>query len=210
MSMFIIIPLVIVGLSLVGIAIIIWRKVPYLRKLTPEVGEHAGSWWHDMIPELIDWYRGIRFRQHRDSFFQETEKFLRKIRLAFSRIDRFSASLIHRVRKVHIESSLQAPAPSDQPSVAPAVSPLAPSAKQEQSAETSAERLKRREQELIIEIAKDPKSPELYESLGDIYVAMHAYADAKESYEAALEFRPNDAKLEKKLSEVLANLPIRA
>ncbi len=210
--MFITVPLIIFAGALVGIISMVWRKVPYLKKLSPDVlvsnEEHEG-WWHSMFPVLIDYYRSIPFRQYKETTFQEAEKFLRKVRLMFSRIDRMSASLIHRVRRVHVESALEQP----QNGVAgegasEEVRSSAHSIVTEQQQQPSPEDvLKHREQELIIEIAKDPKNAGLYEALGDVYMVMGSFADAKEAFEAALEFKPDDADITKKLARVLAKLP---
>ncbi len=204
MMLFITIPIALVVLALVGIAVVVGRKVQYLKKLTPAVGEQPTSWWYEMFHEFVDWYRSIHFRQHREAFFREVEKFLRKVRLVFSQIDRFSASLINRARRAHVESSLasdEQAAAAQQPVAAPVPAP-APV-----KTPTQAERLKQREQDLIIAIAKDPKSPALYEELGDVYLKMKNFGDAKESFEAALEFKPDDVALTEKLARARAGLP---
>ena len=68
--------------------------------------------------------------------------------------------------------------------------------------------MKREEQKLIIEIAKNPKDSKLYEILGDLYVKMNNLSDAKESFEAAIELSPNSEILQKKLSQVIEKVVI--
>ena len=65
---------------------------------------------------------------------------------------------------------------------------------------------KKSEQRLIIEIAKNPKNPALYEELGDLYTTSRDYRDARESYEAAIELNSTDEELKKKLSSALEKL----
>ena len=66
--------------------------------------------------------------------------------------------------------------------------------------------MKKEEQRLIIEIAKNPKSSSLYETLGDLYVKMNNFTDAKESYEAAIELDPSKEELKKKHSQAVENV----
>ena len=70
------------------------------------------------------------------------------------------------------------------------------------------EDMKREEQGMIIEIAKNPKDSRLYEVLGDLYVRMNNFSDAKESFEAAMELSPHDEGLQKKYSQVLKKMVI--
>ena len=58
----------------------------------------------------------------------------------------------------------------------------------------------------IIEIAQNPKDSRLYEKLGDLYVEMENWNDAKESYEAAIELNPTAEELKRKLSTALERL----
>ena len=60
----------------------------------------------------------------------------------------------------------------------------------------------------FVEIAKNPKDSRLYEVLGDLYVKMNNFSDAKESFEAAMELSPHDEGLQKKYSQVLKKMVI--
>ena len=68
------------------------------------------------------------------------------------------------------------------------------------------EDMKREEQRMIIEIAKNPKDAKLYEVLGDLYIKMNNLLDAKESYEAAIELNPHSEELQKKRSQIVEKL----
>jgi len=196
--MFIIIPAVLIGLSLVGISVIVARKMSYLRKLAPEAHELGPTIWHDLFPEVIGGVKRVEAREYGTAWLRELEKFLRKMRLMFSQVDRLSGALIRRVRKAHQKSDMLPPAEPAAPVVE--VTPVEPKV-------ATPEELKAEEQRLIVEIAQDPKNLDLYVELGAVYMAMQNFADAKESYSAALALRPDDSSLQRKLAQVLKKLP---
>ena len=70
------------------------------------------------------------------------------------------------------------------------------------------EKQKKEEHALIIEIAKNPKNPELYKKLADIYILTENFADAAEALETALKLDPEDKKTEVKLRAVRRALPM--
>ena len=196
--MFILIPLVLIVVSLLAMAVIIQRKLPYLRKLSPEahqVGEHP---LEDYFPELIHWFLEIPWKQYQQVVLREVEKMLRRSRLAISKMDHISDRLIKKVRKIHLTNHLEQTVPVAEKAEEP-VSMPAPVA----FVEPSMEDLKAREQQLIIEIAQNPKNAELYEILGDLYMKMHSEQDAKEAYEAALGFNPDNQVVARKYSGLL-------
>ncbi len=207
--MFLLIPTVLFLASAAGIAVIVWRKLPYLKKLVPASHSTGEPWLHDMFPELVGGYRAIPFRQHKETWLKETEKLLRKMRLLFSKIDRVSDTLIHKVRRVHLESAIRDDASAGQDMIAlpgadnqTAVIPVKP----KHQAKPDADQLKRREQELIVAIAKDPRNDKLFAELGDLYMEMKSFSDAKETFEAALELAQENEELKKKLALVSEKL----
>lgn len=194
--MFIIVPSILIGISLIGIALIVRRKLSYLRKLSPdshEVGEHL---WDDYFPELIHWLGHTKWRESRQAVLRETEKLLRRMRLVLLKVDHISDRLIKKVRRVHLTGHLENTASQLGNNETLAIEPSKP-------AEITPEDLKAREQQLIIEIAQNPKNPELYETLGDLYVKMGSAQDAQEAYEAALGFDPDNQALARKYSVLL-------
>ncbi|MBI2674174.1 MAG: hypothetical protein HYX22_00315 [Candidatus Yanofskybacteria bacterium] len=154
--------------------------------------------WHtiarDFCPEIWNWAKGIKVKEYKEMWLIETEKLLRKFRLVSMKMDRFSDSLIKKIRKrtyrpaAEFDSSVE---PQGQASTKDNV---------------GTGTLKKDEQRLIIEIAKNPKDAVLYEELGDLYAKMGGYRDAKESYEAAIELNSNNEELKKKLSQALEKL----
>jgi uncharacterized protein HemY len=196
--MFILVPLILIVISLVAMAGIIQRKLPYLRKLSPDahlVGEHP---LQDYFPELMQWLSQIKWREYRQASLREIEKFLRRIRLVLLKVDHISDRLIKKIRRVHLTNHMEQVVPKIEKPVE-AVAPQAPVA----FLEPTIEDLKAREQQLIIEIAQDPKNAELYEILGDLYMKMESSQDAREAYEAALGFNPDNQVVARKYSVLL-------
>lgn len=200
---FILIPLALIVASAGGIVFIVWRKMPHLKKLVETEssnGISAGGWRtliYDLYPEIWNWAKSIKVKEHKEMWLVETEKLLRRLRVASLKMDRFSGSLIKKIRK-QVDSGNGATFST--------VEESKEKQKKEAKEDDKAE-FKRNEQRLIIEIAKNPKNAALYEELGDLYAKAGDYRDAKESYEAAIELNSNNEELKKKLSQVLEKLP---
>ena len=210
--MFLFIPLILILTSASGIVFIVWRKLPRLEELaeiesnSTAAGSANGAsaengWRHvfyDLCPEIWNWARGIKVKEYKEMWLIEAEKLLRRLRLASLKMDRFSDSLIKKIRKR---------AYSENGSAFSATETEIGKDKQDMGLKTEGETmLKKNEQRLIIEIAKNPKNAALYEELGDLYAKMGDYRDAKESYEAAIELNSSGGELNKKLSQTLEKL----
>jgi len=195
--MFILIPLVLVLASAAGIFFIVWRKMPYLRKLTVTDVQSGQSIWSDFFPELANGVNSTRLKHYRGVWLLELEKVLRRLRVMSMKMDRMSDSLIKRIRNVterkHEKHHGAAVAETGATTFAKAAEPI----------RETIEDFKREEQKLIIEIAKNPKNSALYEVLGDLYMKMSNFADAKESYEAAIELNPAKEELTIKHSQAV-------
>ena len=178
--------------------VIVRRKMPYLRKLSPEAHEVSANIFDNFFPELILWFKQIPWHQYRQTSLQELEKGLRRMRLAFLKIDHASARLIQKVRRTHLATQLEHTASIQTEVVVPESMEIV--------AEPTPEDLKGQEQQLIIEIAQDPKNAGLYETLGDLYLKMNNIPDAKEAYEAGLGFGPDNQTLVRKYSRLLKKL----
>ena len=193
--LYLIIPLGLALAALIGIVVIVWRKRTYLRKLTPGSHETGATFFHDLAPELIEWFRSIPWRQYWHTTLVELEKFLRKMRLVVSSVDRISDRVIRRVRTVHQETARQ-----HEEIVAQRQEEAA--AKQEEPDEidmSDPEQLKQEEQRLIVAIAQNPKDVALYSRLAQVYMRLQNYADAIEALEAAVKLEPDDVRLTKRL-----------
>lgn len=193
--MFILIPLILILVSVVGISVIVFRKMPYLNKLTPET-HTGGDVLADLFPEFSEGFKSLKLREYGNLWLVELEKLLRRLRVISLKMDRISDSWIKKIRNGNV-SRITAQVVTEKTEVAEN-----PVIKVQTTPQTTIEDMKREEQKLIIEIAKNPKDSKLYEILGDLYVKMNNFSDAKESYEAAIELNPNSETLQKKLSQV--------
>lgn len=193
--LFLTIPILCAVLAMAGVTVIVWRKMAFLRKLTPESHEMGDTWFHDMAPEAIDWVRGIQWRQALRSMLIEFEKVLRQGRILMSAVDRASDRLVHKVRRVHEETHRQVQEKQAQ----------IEAAKEEEEQDLEAidlddpEQLKLREQSLIVEIAQSPKDATLYSDLARVYVKLGNFADAIESLQTAVKLDPEHPTLAKRL-----------
>lgn len=195
--MYLLVPFLLIIFSAAGIALVIYRKMPYLKKLTPESHEVGDSLFYDFFPELSEYIDEAKFKELKKNFLKELEKLVRRLRVVTLKMDHISDRLIKSLRRSHITAHLEHKALLEEKTEEPVTTP-APV-----SAEPSQEELKAREQQIIIEIAKNPKDPVLYNQLGDLYLAMHNVEEARESFEAALALTPNDLVLARKYSQLI-------
>lgn len=196
--MFLLVPLIFIIGSAAGIIVIVYRKLPYLKKLTPENHEVGDTLVHDLYPEIFAWFDQVKWHEVRQYTLVELEKFLRKLRLATLKIEHLSDALIKKVRHTHLSGHIeQMIAEEKVPEPAAMVEPV----KDPQQA--LIEEFKAQEQKLIIEIAQNPKDPRLYEVLGDLYLKLENHSDAREAYEAALSLEPTNEVLARKYSKLL-------
>ena len=198
--MFILIPLTLILASAVGISVIVFRKMPYLNKLTPET--HAGgNILSDLFPELSGGLKNLKLREYGDLWSVELEKLLRRLRVFSLKIDRMSDAWIKKIRSGNISRATSSVL-EEKEEQTEAVSRV------KSVPRVTMEDMKKEEQGLIIEIAKNPKNPVLYEALGDLYLKMNNLPDTKESFEAAIELNSQNEELKKKLSQVLKKMVI--
>ncbi len=199
--MYIALPLILICVSAILIVIIVARKIPYLRKLTPDAHEVEGNLFSNMFPEVVNGAKQIKFHEYRQIALTEMEKFLRRLRVLSLRMDRVSDSLIKKIRKIHVANGIEVPAVRDEKKdlISSGVDNILPIEVRKKS--VVSDMLKKEEQELIIEIAQDPKNSKLYEKLGDLYLKMDAIEDAIESYKTALQIEPENIHLSEKHSK---------
>lgn len=186
--------------------------------------------FNDFFPEITEIFRKIKFKEYKNSWLAELEKILRRLRVFSLKMDRFSDHLIKKIRavgdskhQINLERNsedLQRISASHGIDSAKELKTNEAAAKrsvkvtknkssghtQDKPAVGTIELLKSEEQKLIMEIAKNPKDYRLYETLGDLYVKMENFGDAKESYEAAMELNPHGEILVKKHSQALEKM----
>lgn len=193
--MFATIPLSIAFVSLCVIAYMVWRKMPFLRKLTPESHEVGSTVLHDFAPELIDWFRSIPWRQYVRNVLVELEKVLRHGRTLMSSLDRASDKVIRKVRRVHEETERQ-----QKQIVAERKEEVARREEEPDEIDMAdPEQVKLEEQRLIVAIAQNPKDVGLYSSLARVYMRMQNYGDAVEALSAAVKLDPESDDLKRRL-----------
>lgn len=193
--MFLIIPFSLALVSLLVITVIVWRKMPYLRKLTPEAHEMGDTILHDYAPELIDRVKTVPWRQYVQNTLVEFEKALRRGRLLMSSLDRASDKVIKKVRRVHEETGRQ-----HEQIVAERKEEAA--RQEEEPDEIDMEdpdQLRQEEQRLIVAIAQNPKDVDLYSGLARVYMRLQNYADAVEALSAATKLSPEDEAIKTRL-----------
>ena len=203
--MYLIIPLSILAVSVVVISVIIGRKFSYLKKLDPEVIDSNNTnglmavtgFWHEFLPEASDFIKGVDTSEYRKFYLSLSEKLLRRLRVVSLKIDSLTHRLITKIKSsnkaiaiVEAERERESGATPD-------------TGVQEQDKPiiilSREEKLKQKEQELIIQIAQDPKDPELYKKLGNVYLQLKNPDDAAESFKVALKLKPDDEKTKKNL-----------
>ena len=194
--MFFLAPLIIILFSLSGIFFIAWRKFPYLKKISAPVSvttENYGflEFVHDFFPEIFYQFRKVDLNSYKASFLKEFEKFLRRMRVLSLKIDRLTNSLLAKIRVENLKNGNAAQTEFKEEAKA---SPVPQESKFVQ--------LKKEEQLLIIEIAKNPKNPDLYKKLAEVYIALKNFSDARESLKAAEELNPNDEGTKDKLKSM--------
>lgn len=202
--MYLIIPLTIAALFIFIVFCVVWRKFPYLKKLSePAVVSPSPNevsllvFLSEFFPEIVQYVKKIDLNSHKNNLLKEFEKFLRRLRVTSLKLDRFTNSLLAKIKTEVLKNE-------EQPVVEFKELPVTQNVRRE----NPAEKYKREEQLLIIEIARNPKNPELYKKLAEVYVALKNFSDAKESLEAALELDPADEKIKEKLEEVKKLLPV--
>ena len=196
------IPLGITLLALAGIVAIVWRKLPYLRKLTPGSHEIGSTLFHDFAPEAIGYAKGIPWRKMVHNVLIEIERILRRGRELVSMIDRVSISALRRVRHVQEETAKQ------QAVIESRIEPTTndDDLEDQRANNNNPEELRQEEQRLIIAIAQNPKDVTLYDRLAHVYFWLGNHTDAVEALKAAVKLVPGDNRLVKRLYKAEARL----
>jgi len=221
MSIFNIILYLLIGFSLIGLAIIIYRKVPSLANLSKEemviLGRKKG---------IIERLREVDFKQHWLNFIISLEKFLRRLKIIFLKIENLLNRWI-----VYLRNRSQIMSQKSKEWVKQKEAKRRRPEKEEVTHKTRAEipvRIKKEESEVKIEqdededeislselkkpiqeeqkwidlIIENPKNITAYKFLGLLYWKQHNYADAKASLETAVRYGSKD----KKVKEILKQL----
>lgn len=208
--MFLLLPIFVFIVSICLIGYLSFKKFEYLKKLVPETsnGQNSGikSFAEELFPEIFGYAQKIDLKSHKAGLLVEIEKLLRRLRVITLKIDAFSHRLISRIRVSNLNHEKAAMAEE--------------AAKDNQIEEDkeitkfphllSDDDLKKEEQKLIIEIAKNPKDVELYKTLGSVYMRLKQYPDARDSFASALKLEPENEwlkQMQEKAQKMSDNLP---
>ncbi|PJE51468.1 MAG: hypothetical protein COV29_00595 [Candidatus Yanofskybacteria bacterium CG10_big_fil_rev_8_21_14_0_10_36_16] len=203
--MYLIAPLIIFAVSLTAILFIVGRKFSYLKKLNPEIiesgaGDAPSSFFGELFPELLQSVGKVDFTEHKKAYFSFSEKILRRLRIISLKIDRFIHDLITKIKSASINHKRRTEKLEAQNGNFDLIEekPIIVLSKEE--------KLRQREQELIMEIARNPKNPNFYRELGLVYFKLKNWSDAVESFKAMLKLSPGDSEIEKKMKEAEGKL----
>ncbi len=150
------------------------------------------------FPEVKTKFNSIDVSEYKQTWLSETEKILRRLRVVSLKIDRLSDSLIKKIRHAHTQERAK--------SVEAQEKIIDEIPAQIEELYDLGEMLKKEEQKLIVEIARNPKKVEAYLALGDAYVKLGQFEDAKNSYETCLKLDAENEVYKKKLDEANAKI----
>jgi hypothetical protein len=219
--MFIIIPIGLMAISLICVGLILWRKIPYLKKLdvqvASEIHDLPPSWgWKsfaaEMFPEILNLNVNSRLKEYKDIWLSEVEKLLRRLRLMSLKFDHTSDALIKRIRRFNRRSHAVPVALERRTNIdrrEEAIASVSPEVKKVSAApekKPDPATLKQDEQKIIMEIAKNPKNSKLYSDLAYLYIQMESWNDAKEAVDAAILLDPGNEEFKKWRSLVLEKI----
>ena len=201
-------------LSLISLGIIVYRKIPLLARLSEEemiiLGRRRG---------VIQRLREINYKQHWLNLIIGLEKFLRRIKIIFLKIENLLSKWISGLRRMsqvmtqkskewikqrELKRKKTKEKPTEQISIK--------INKEEESSELIEEsddipisELKKpikEEQKWIDLIIENPKNITAYKFLGLLYWKQYNYADAKASLEMAVKLGSKDKKVKEALGEL--------
>lgn len=202
MAMFITVPLTVALGSCVALAVLVWRKWPFLKKLEPDAHPVGRTFLHDLAPEAAERLGFVQWQSLWRHALAGAEGSLGVLRSALTAIGQASERMMSSVKTVR-ENVRQRQEQTAEPMLPAAPQP----ARLERNDTAERERLlKAEEQRLIVDIAQDPKNADLYQSLARVYTKLGNLADAAESLKAATKLAPEDAELAERLARLQARV----
>jgi tetratricopeptide (TPR) repeat protein len=187
------IPYVLVLVSFLGIVALFLKKAPVLAKLPAEqINEQAKVALTSKTVNLIK--DKIAHPNYWLAFLVWVEKFLRKVRIVFLRLDNFCISLIassrERSKKLAIKSRNW-------------VSERRMQKIEKLKLLADLRRTSGDKEEMLLSILKqNPKDIKAYKELGALYLEQENYQDAKSAFEEVLKINPEDEIAPEKLTEI--------
>lgn len=210
--MFFLIPLILIFGATFGIGYIVWPKFREIKKEDPTaIPQRAASgsdkakisakleslqesstileikenFWDLMFPELTHFLNSARskFKVFKDNAAVDYEKFLRRVRILSLKTDNFVNKLLEKRQKNGVKSEFK-------------------EVKNDSSNRIINASFKIKENNLIAEIARNPKDKNLYKALAVFYTENQMHDDAEEVYNVVLELDQNDSEAKKYLEEI--------
>jgi len=210
--------------SLIGLGIIVYRKIPLLARLSEEemiiLGRKRG---------VIQRLREVNYKQHWLNLIIYLEKFLRRTKIIFLKIENLLSRWINglrrmsqimtqksrewiRQRELRRRQGEQTQDAKEKSSTGKSKEISIKINKEEEAPQLSEEsedipisELKKpikEEQKWIDLIVENPKNITAYKFLGLLYWKQHSYADAKASLEMAVKLGSKDKKVKEALEEL--------
>ena len=183
MSIQLAIPLALIVVSSLTITVMVWRKLPQLKRLPLENTNGNGSFIAGFFPEVNGFFRKLNLVGYKNKFLKETEKALRAVRVVSLKMDSATNSMIHKIKKNGSDTIVE---------------------EIPEEINFHAE-----EEKLITAISEEPKNPVLYKKLGVLYSEMKNFNDAVEAFKVCLELDPADIEAQTQLKELKATLAQR-
>ncbi len=181
--MFWMIPLALIAGSFYGISRVVWPKFKGLRR-REDLPEIKDDFWRLMLPEFFSSLNLTRSKLKilRINAAADYEKFLRKVRILSLKTDNFINKLLEKRQKKASRPEFKKMEINGQkePNVY----------------------FKTRENNLIAEIAKNPKDKNLYKALGALYLENKMFRDAEEAFNVVLELDPNEDEVKQNLEKI--------
>lgn len=221
------IPWTIAVLSLLGIVIIVLRKIPLLLKLPPkpQEGQTQPFLGKILLQKIVLRIRGLKYSSYLALFSKWLEKTLRKIRVLILKIDNIFVSLIgksreksqiwtvrsrawmeqHRLKKIQ---KLQVLEKLDQAEIIETIQKAKEEVREEEANGKKVEETAPKKEELSEEkncidmIAKDPRNVDAYKRLGFLYCEQGNKDDAKNCFKQVLKLNPDDLEVISKMREL--------
>lgn len=199
---FLLIPLSIMLGSALGITMIIWRKWPYLKKLDQAESVTKTSLGGFLKSEFVASMQALKLKEHKERFLAESEKVLRRLRVVLLKIEN---SVSHLLEQFQAAKRNQSNGKQEELPASPTIFP------EQSSVFTPSSELrgldwKIQEQQLILQIAQNPKEIKLFKKLALLYMKTKQWQDASDALNEALKREPNDLEAQAMLEKVAEKL----
>jgi len=210
-------PWIVLGISVIGIIVIILRKIQVLLKLPVKSAiEHLSPSVGEKIKIKIE---GLRYSSLQPAIATWLEKTLRKLRVTLLKLDNVFLNLIerareksqilkarsrawvehHRLKKIE---KLQMLEKLDQAEVSETIEKAKKESKKEPVPKKEKDSTLAEEKKLVDLITKEPRNIEAYRKLGFLYLKLDNKEDAKNCFREVLKIDPDDLEVISKLKEL--------